>query len=130
MGDKKTMQTLPLAIYELWTTVVRYPFVVVSTVLFAIALHRLANRYHCYGLPKNLLFAAVIGAFAYGFVQVYFFLNSHYGLRSLILVEIIVGFMTAVLFTLIRRMVFSQRAPKATPLAENAAAESRTREQL
>ena len=118
------MQNLPLAIYELWATVVHYPVAVISTVLFALALHRLANRYHCYGLPKNLLFAAVSGAFAYGFVQVYFFLNSRYGLRSLIVAEIIVGFMTAVMFTLIRRMVFSQRPLKAAPLVENAAAET------
>ena len=118
------MQNLPFAIYELWTTVVHYPIAVISTVLFALALHRLANRCHCYGLPKNLLFAVVSGAFAYGFIQVYFFLNRHYGLRSLILAEIVVGFMTAVLFTLIRRMVFSQRPPKAAPLAENTAAET------
>ena len=116
------MQTLPFAISELLTVIVRHPFSVVSTVLFAIALHKLANHYHCYGLPKNLLFGIVSGAVAFAFLYLYAFLSRNYGLRSLITVEIIVGYMTAVLVTVIRRLVFSQRPPRPLPPVEEGTA--------
>ncbi len=116
------MQTLPFAIANLWTAIVHYPFAVIGTVLFAIALHRLANRYRCYGLPRNLMFGVISGALAFALFQLYIFLSRNYGLRSVILAELVVGFETAVLVTVIRRLVFAQRPPPTPPPVEEGSA--------
>jgi len=121
-GEKKNMQTLPIAIANLWAAIVNYPFAIIGTVLFAIALHRLANRYRCYGLSRNLLFEVISGVLAFALFQLYIFLSRNYGLRSVILAELIVGYETAVLVTVIRRLVFAQRPPQTSPPVDGGSA--------
>ena len=119
------MNTLPYAPSVLATfgsDLITYPLAVIGTVLFAIALHKLANRLRCYGLPKNLIFGAVSGALAYVFIQLYFFAGRTYGFRSLFVGELLAGFEVAVVFTIIRRLVFAQRSPKASAPGEEGSA--------
>jgi len=115
-GEKKNMQTLPIAIANLWAAIVNYPFAIIGTVLFAIALHR------CYGLSRNLLFEVISGVLAFALFQLYIFLSRNYGLRSVILAELIVGYETAVLVTVIRRLVFAQRPPQTSPPVDGGSA--------
>ena len=90
--------------------------------LFAFALHKLANRLRCYGSPKNLMFGVVSGALAYVLIQLYFFASRTYGFRSLIAGDLLAGFEAAVVFTIIRRLVFSQRPPVASAPVEEGSA--------
>lgn len=106
------MQSLPLAIANLWVVIINYPFAIVGAALFSIALYRLANRYRFYGLPRNLLFGAISGALAFTLVQLYIFLSKSYGLRSVLLAQVLAGYETAVLVTVILRFVYAQRAPQ------------------
>ena len=119
------MNTLPYApsgLATFWSDVVTYPLAIIGTVLFAIALHKLANRLRCYGLPRNLIFGAVSGALAYVLIQVYFFAGRTYGFRSLFVGELLAGFEVAVLVTFIRRLVFAQRSPKVSAPVEEGSA--------
>ena len=112
------MQFLPFAVTGWWSILVTYPLTIIGFVLFAVILHRLANRCNCYGLPRNILFGVVCGAIAFVLFQLYVYLSLNYGLRSIVLGELIAGYETAVMFTVIRRLVFSQQPPKATLSAE------------
>ena len=109
------MQTLPFAAPVLWADIISYLFAILGTVLFAFALFRLADKCRCYGLPRNLLFGAVSGAVAYALVQGVIFLGRSYGLRSLFLVELVVGFEAAVFVTVILRLVHRLRPPQTPP---------------
>lgn len=109
------MQTLPFAAPVLWADLVSYPFAILGTVLFAFALFRLADRCRCYGLPRNLLFGAGSGAVAYVLVNGVIFLARNYSLRSLFLVELVVGFEAAVFVTVVLRLVHRQRPPRTPP---------------
>lgn len=115
---KKNMHTLPFAIPVLWSDIISYPFAILGALLFGFALFRLADRCRCYGLPRNLLFGAGSGAVAYALVNGVIFLGRSYGMRSLFLVELVVGFETAVLVTIILRLVFRQRPPRTPPAVE------------
>ncbi|MGI4791279.1 MAG: hypothetical protein ACRYFS_20830 [Janthinobacterium lividum] len=119
------MNTLPYALTALatfWSDLVTYPLAIIGTVLFAITLHKLANRLGCYGLPRNLIFGVVSGTLTYVLIQLYFFAGRTYGYRSLLVGELLAGFEVAVVFTFIRRLVFAQRSPKASaPVKEGAA---------
>ena len=117
-----TIPFAPSAANTLWSDIVNFSFAIIGTVLFAFALHRLANHYRCYGLPRNLLFGAISGALAFVLIQLYFFLGRNYGLRSLILGELVAGFEVAVVFTVIRRLVFAQRSPKTSLSTEEGSA--------
>lgn len=112
------MQLLPTAIGNLWSTLVDYPYAIIGVILFAILLHRIANRFNCYGLPRNLLFGVISGAVAFVLFQLYVFLSRNYGLRSVAVAELIAGYETAVVFTVIRRLVFAQRPPRKLPPTE------------
>lgn len=112
------MQFLPTAIASLWSTLVDYPYAIIGVVLFAILLHRMANHFNCYGLPRNLLFGVISGAVTFVLFQLYVFLSRNYGLRSVAIAELIAGYETAVVFTVIRRLVFAQRPPKKSSSAD------------
>jgi len=99
-----------------------YPFAIFGAALFALALFRLADKFRCYGLPRNLLFGAGSGTVAYALVQGVIFLSRSYGLRSLFLVELAAGFETAVFVTVILRLVFRQRPPRTPPAVDGDAA--------
>lgn len=103
------MQALPFA--NLLAVIFKYPFAIIAAVLFAIALHRLANRYRCYGLPRNLLFGVVSGAVAAALFYLYLFLSRNYGLHSIMLAQVVTGYGGAVFVTVLRRIVFEQRPP-------------------
>lgn len=106
------MPHLPLVIGSLLTLIVRFPLALVVAVLFVLALHRLANRCRCYGLPRNLLFGAVCGALALALVQAAALLGRNGGLRLLLLAQLAAGYETAVAFTVVWRLVFAQRPPR------------------
>ena len=117
-----TLPFVPSVFTTFWSDVVTYPLALIGTVLFAIALHRLANRLRCYGLPRNLIFGAVSGALAYTLIQLYFLMGRNYGLRSVLVGELLAGFEVAVVFTVIRRLVFAQRSPSVSvPVEEGSA---------
>lgn len=103
------MQPLPFG--DLAAVLLRYPLAVISLILFTIALHRLANRYGCYGLLKNLLFGLACGVVAAALYYSYLFLSRRYGLHSAILAQIVTGYGAAVFVTVMRRFVFAQRPP-------------------
>ena len=83
----KTLPYAPSLFQTFWSDIANFPFAVLGTVLFAIILHRLANQFRCYGLPKNLVFGVITGTLAFALVQLYGFLSRNYGFRSLILGE-------------------------------------------
>lgn len=104
------MQALPFS--NLLAVVFKFPVAVICAVLFAIVLDRLANRFHCYGLPRNLLFGLVSGAVAAALFNLYVFLSRNYGLHSVILAQVVTGYGGAVFITVLRRFVFAQRPPE------------------
>jgi len=115
------MLALPFAVPVLWADIVSYPFAILGTVLFAFAVFRLVDRGRCYGLPRNLLFGAGSGVAAYALVNGVLFLGRSYGLRSLFLAELVVGFETAMFVTIILRLVFRQRPPRTPDAVEGGA---------
>ena len=115
------MLALPFAVPVLWADIVSYPFAILGMVLFAFALFRLVDRGRCYGLPRNLLFGAGSGVAAYALVNGVLFLGRSYGLRSLFLAELVVGFETAMFVTIILRLVFRQRPPRTPDAVERGA---------
>ena len=105
------MNVLPFApsvLSTFWADLIQFPLMFLSAAGFVFVLHRLGKHFQSYGLPRNLLFGAASGAVAFVLVQLY----ALSGRRSLVLGEVLTGFVVAVVLTVIWRLVFAQRPPR------------------